>query len=99
MKFPRLYEGGIKHALFTWPMFFRDIAKGILHGLVLYCTIAFSFFNGGGYDSDGQDIGDSRSLSTAIGWSCILITHFQIIVIVQHWTILHGMCLALYYYY
>jgi len=70
-------------------MFFLGILKGVLHGAVMYMTIAFTFLNGGAASADGKGDADTATLAAAIGWSCTLITHGQILVITQHWTILH----------
>ena len=94
MRFPILYEAGLKNKLFTWPTFFVSVIKGVFHGGIMYAGIATAMLGGGAVEEDGTTSNDGPTMAAAIAFSCIVVTHIELWWIIQHWTVLHWLAMA-----
>ncbi|CAL1528456.1 unnamed protein product [Lymnaea stagnalis] len=84
IRYPKLYEPGMKNALFNKKMFSWSVAEGVITSLVLFFIPYGTFLMG--VDSGGQDVTDTQAFGTVVAAGLVLTVNLRCALDTSYWT-------------
>uniref|UniRef100_A0A2C9JYJ6 Phospholipid-transporting ATPase n=1 Tax=Biomphalaria glabrata TaxID=6526 RepID=A0A2C9JYJ6_BIOGL len=84
LRYPKLYEPGMKNTLFNKKVFSWSVAEGVISSLVLFFIPYGTFLMG--VDSNGQDVTDVQSFGTVVAAGLVLTVNLRCALDTSYWT-------------
>ncbi|XP_059148983.1 phospholipid-transporting ATPase ID-like isoform X1 [Physella acuta] len=84
LRYPKLYEPGMKNALFNKKIFFWSVAEGVISSLVLFFIPYGTFLMG--VDYEGQDVTDTQALGTVVAAGLVVTVNLRCALDTSYWT-------------
>ncbi|BFZ02549.1 hypothetical protein BsWGS_05588 [Bradybaena similaris] len=84
LRYPKLYEPGVKNVLFNKKLFSWSVAEGVVSSLILF-FIPYGTFNMG-VDSIGKDVTDTQSLGLVVASALVITVNLRCALDTSYWT-------------
>lgn len=96
LRYPKLYEPGLKNILFNKKLFSWSVAEGVVSSLVLFFIPYGTYLTG--VDPMGKDVTDTQSLGTIVAAALVLTVNVRVSLDVNSLFVLflmpYGTCLV-----
>ncbi|KAH9519100.1 Phospholipid-transporting ATPase ID [Bulinus truncatus] len=84
VRYPKLYEPGMKNTLFNKKVFSWSVAEGVISSLVLFFIPYGTFLMG--VDSNGQDVTDVQTFGTVVAAGLVVTVNLRCALDTSYWT-------------